>query len=304
VRRQGKERIWNILHAIAGRLPFGWRRKLFPTVHRRLGGKFEFFAVGGSYLAPALAKKWENMGIEIVQGYGLTEASPLVSANPRQARKLDSIGKVVSSVRVKLGEDGEILIQGPSVFKGYWLAPEATAEAFEEDWYHTGDMARFDDDGFLYFTGRKKSLIVLPSGMNVHAEDVEQALRDTNLVTDAAVFGVSEKAGEEHVHAVLALEDPGKAEEAVRQANRSLAPHQRITGHSLWPDPDFPRTHKLSVRRREVERLGSQQGSARDDGRLGFRTTDAAGGWPSAGGRSRPGGGPGSAARGCRRGRG
>jgi long-chain acyl-CoA synthetase len=253
VRRQGKERLWNILHAVASRLPFRLRRKLFPTVHRRLGGKFEFFAAGGSYLPPALAQKWENMGIEVVQGYGLTEASPLVSANPRRARKLDSIGKVVSSVRVKLGEDGEILIQGPSVFKGYWHAPEATAEAFEEGWYHTGDMGRFDEDGYLYFAGRKKSLIVLASGMNVHAEDVEQALRDTNLVTDAAVFGVAER-GDEQVHAVLALEDPGKAEEAIRQANRNLAAHQRVTSHSIWPDPDFPRTHKLSVRRREVER--------------------------------------------------
>jgi long-chain acyl-CoA synthetase len=254
VRRQGKERLWKLLHAVARRLPFGLRRRLFPTVHRRLGGKFEFFAVGGAYLPPALAQKWENMGIEVVQGYGLTEASPLVAANPRHARKLDSIGKVVSSVRVKLGQDGEILIQGPSVFKGYWQAREATAAAFEEGWYHTGDMGRFDEDGYLYFTGRQKNLIVLANGMNVHAEDVEQALRDTGLVTDAAVFGLAEPGGDQTVHAVLALEDPGKAEEAVRLANRNLAPHQRISGHAIWPDPDFPRTHTLKVRRPEVER--------------------------------------------------
>ena len=254
VRRQGKERIWKILHAVAGRLPFGLRRRLFPTVHRRLGGKFEFFAAGGAYLPPALAQKWEHMGVEVVQGYGLTEASPLVSANPRRARKPDSIGKVVSSVRVRLSEDGEILIQGPSVFRGYWQAPEATAGAFEEGWYHTGDMGRFDDEGYLYFTGRQKNLIVLANGMNVHGEDVEQALRATGLVTDAAVFGLSESGGDQLVHAVLALEDPGKAEEAVRLANRNLAPHQRIAGHSIWPDPDFPRTHTLKVRRPEVER--------------------------------------------------
>jgi long-chain acyl-CoA synthetase len=254
VKRQGKERVWGILHAVARRLPFGMRKRLFPTIHKRLGGKFEFFASGGAYLPPALAQRWENMGVEVVQGYGLTEASPLVTANPRTARRIDSIGKVVSSVRVKIADDGEILIQGPSVFKGYWQDPEATAEAFDEGWYHTGDLGRFDADGYLYFTGRKKNLIVLASGMNVHAEDVEQALRDTGLVTDAAVFGLSERGGDQVVHAVLAMEEAEKAEQAVQAANKLLAPHQHVRSHSVWPDPDFPRTHTLKVRRPEVER--------------------------------------------------
>lgn len=254
VRRQGKERLWNVLHRLAARLPFPARRYLFPTIHRRLGGKFEFFVSGGAFLPPRLARRWEDMGIKVLQGYGLTEASPIVSANSLDDRPVDSVGRVVSSVRVKLAEDGEILIQGPSVFTGYWRDPLATAEAFEDGWYHTGDLARMDAGGRLYFTGRKNNVIVLASGMNVHAEDVEHALRATGLATDAVVLPIEGPDGDWQVHALLALEDPARAEEAVRLANRQLAPHQQIRGHTVWPDPDFPRTHTLKVRRPEVER--------------------------------------------------
>jgi long-chain acyl-CoA synthetase len=254
VKRQGKERVWRALHALAGRLPFGLRRRLFPAIHRRLGGRFEFFVSGGAYLPPSLAQRWENMGIKVLQGYGLTEASPIVSANSLERRKLDSIGRKVSCVDLKLAEDGEFLISGPSVFKGYWQDPKATAAAFEDGWYHTGDMGRRDDDGYLYYTGRTRNVIVLANGMNVHAEDVENALRATGLVVDAVVVPVEDSDGTPEVHALLAMEDAARAEEVVRLANRSLAPHQQIHGHTVWPDPDFPRTHSLKVRLPEVER--------------------------------------------------
>lgn len=254
VKRQGKERAWNILHAVARRLPFGLRPRLFRKIHERLGGHFEFFVSGGAYLPPALAQRWENMGIKVVQGYGLTEASPLVSANSLERRILDSIGRVVDCVEVRISSEGEILIKGPSVFKGYWKDEAATAAAFEDGWYHTGDMGRLSPSGDLYYTGRQKNLIVLANGMNVHAEDVEQTLRDTGLVTDAVVLGRDAPAGDPEVFAVLAMEDGTKSAEAVRMANRALAPHQQIRGHALWPDPDFPRTHTLKVRRPEVER--------------------------------------------------
>ncbi len=252
VRRQGKERIWNALHTVAQRLPFGARRYLFPSIHKKLGGRFEFFASGGAYLPPTLAQKWENLGIKILQGYGLTEASPIVAANPIARRKLDSIGRVVSCVRVRIASDSEILIQGPSVFHGYWQDPAATKEAFEDGWYHTGDMGHFDGDGYLYFSGRKKNVIVLASGLNVHAEDVENALRETQLVTDAVVIAMPNAQGEAMVHAILALEDHGKANDAIRLANKQLAAHQHVRSHSIWPEADFPRTHTMKVRRPEV----------------------------------------------------
>jgi long-chain acyl-CoA synthetase len=260
VRRQGKERIWNVLHAVAPRLPFGLRRRLFPAIHKRLGGKFEFFASGGAYLPPDLAQRWENMGIKILQGYGLTENSPIVCANSLDRRKLDSIGRVVSNVQLKLADDGEILIKGPSVFKGYWQDPAATEAAFEDGWYHTGDTARMDDQGYLYFTGRKKNVIVLANGMNVHAEDVENALTSTGLVVDAVVLGQNDLSGEPQVHAVLVMEDPSQAEVAIERANKNLAGHQRIRTHTIWPDEDFPRTHTLKVKRPEVERRLREMG--------------------------------------------
>ncbi|TAK22347.1 MAG: long-chain fatty acid--CoA ligase [Chloroflexota bacterium] len=254
VRRQGKERAWSILHTVARRLPFDFRKRLFPAIHRRLGGKFEFFASGGAYLPTALAQRWENMGIKVVQGYGLTEASPIVTANSLERRILDSIGRICSSVEVRIADDSEILIKGPSVFQGYWRDPATTAEAFEDGWYHTGDLGRRSDSGDYYFTGRKKNLIVLASGLNVHAEDVEQVLRETGLVTDAVVVARGEREGHTEVFAVLAMEDPTRAGDAVRDANHHLAQHQRISGHVVWPDADFPRTHTLKVRRPEVER--------------------------------------------------
>jgi long-chain acyl-CoA synthetase len=243
-----------VMHAIAGRLPFGLRRHLFPAIHARLGGKFEFFVSGGAYLPPPLAQRWENMGIKVLQGYGLTEASPIVSANSLGRRKLDSIGRPVSCVELRLAEDGEFLIRGPSVFKGYWQDPPATAEAFEDGWYHTGDMGRRDEAGYLYYTGRKKNVIVLANGMNVHGEDVENALRATGLIVDAVVVPVEGSDGTPEVHALLALEDRARAEEVVRLANRALAPHQQIRGYTVWPEADFPRTHTLKIRRPEVER--------------------------------------------------
>jgi long-chain acyl-CoA synthetase len=258
VRRQGKERLWNTLHRVAGRLPFPLRRYLFPTIHKRLGGKFEFFVSGGAFLPPPLAQRWENMGVKVLQGYGLTEASPIVSANSLDDRPVDSVGKIVSSVEVRIAEDGEVLIKGPSVFNGYWQDPKATAEAFENGWYHTGDTARMDAQGRLYFTGRKKNVIVLANGMNVHSEDVENAIRSTGLVTDAVVLPIEGPNHDILVHALLAMEDAARADEAVRLANKQLAPHQQVRGFTVWPEPDFPRTHTLKVRRPEIERRLSE----------------------------------------------
>lgn len=116
----------------------------------------------------------------------------------------------------------------------------------------TGDVGRLDEDGYLYLHGRKKDMIVLASGMNVYPEDVENALKGLPLVRDCVVVAISDAAGPE-VHAVLLLEEPEAAREMVRAANKALASHQRIRSHTVWPEPDFPRTHTLKVRRVEVQ---------------------------------------------------
>jgi long-chain acyl-CoA synthetase len=249
VRKQGKEGAWRIMHQVAPRLPFALRRHLFRTVHRRLGGKFEFFVVGGAFLDPALAAKWENMGVKVVQGYGTTECSPGVTATSLDRRRLDSVGRPLSCCEVRVADDGEVLVRGPNVTAGYWENPRATAESFEDGWYKTGDLGFFDDQGYLHLKGRKKNLIVLGNGMNVYPEDVENVLVKIDGVRDAVVVGLDRAEAEVDVHAVLLLEDASRAADVVKEANHLLASHQRIHSHTVWPEPDFPRTPTLKAKR-------------------------------------------------------
>jgi long-chain acyl-CoA synthetase len=252
VRRQKKERQWELLHALAARLPFGVRRYLFSAVHKRFGGHFRFFVSGGAYLPPKLAQSWEEMGFRVIQGYGATECSPVISATPFHEHDLESVGKPLPGVEVRIAPDKEILVQGPNVALGYWKNPEATAAAFENGWYHTGDLGYLDTHGNLYLKGRKKNLIVLPNGMNVYPEDLENVLTSIPGVKDAVVFGLTEQDAGPEVHSVLLMETPEQAKAAVQQANKQLAAHQQIRGFTVWPEKDFPRTHTLKVKRQEV----------------------------------------------------
>src|SRR5256886_7391628 len=136
-------------------------------IYKRFGGNFHFFVSGGAYLPPKLHKRWENMGFRVMQGYGATECAPVVSATPYNEHVYDSIGKPIPGVDVRITEDGELLVKGPNVAPGYWKNPEATAAAFENGWYHTGDLGFKDGKGNLYLKGRKKNLIVLANGLNV-----------------------------------------------------------------------------------------------------------------------------------------
>ncbi len=252
VRRQKKERLWEWLHRLAARLPFGLRRFLFGAVHKRFGGHFRFFVSGGAYLPPSLAQRWEEMGFRVVQGYGATECSPVITATPFHEHNLESVGKPLPEVKVHIADDKEILVHGPNVFQGYWKNPEATEAALQEGWYHTGDLGFFDAQDNLYLKGRKKNLIVLANGLNVYPEDLENVLKSIPGVKDAVVFGLMEDDAGPQVHSVLLLEDPEKAKTVVQQANKQLAAHQQIRGFTVWPDQDFPKTHTLKVKRQEV----------------------------------------------------
>ncbi len=260
VRQQKKEKQWEVLHRIAERLPFRFRHILFRPVHKRFGGHFHFFVSGGAYLPPKLHKRWENMGFRVLQGYGATECSPVVSATPYNEHVYNSIGKPIPGVEVRIAEDGELLVRGPNVAPGYWKNPEATAAAFENGWYHTGDLGFEDEKGNLYLKGRKKNLIVLANGLNVYPEDIENVLLTNPSIKDAVVFGLMEKDDGPTVHGVLLMNEPDQAKSAVQQANKQLASQQQIRGFTVWPDQDFPRTHTLKVKRPEVlERLQSMR---------------------------------------------
>ncbi len=260
VRQQKKEKQWEVLHRIAERLPFRFRRVLFRQVHKRFGGNFHFFVSGGAYLPPNLHKRWENMGFRVIQGYGATECAPVVSATPYNEHVYNSIGKPIPGVEVRIAGDGELLVKGPNVAPGYWKNPEATAAAFENGWYHTGDLGFKDGKGNLYLKGRKKNLIVLANGLNVYPEDIENVLLTNPSIKDAVVFGLMEKDAGPTVHGVLLMDEPDQAKSAIQQANKQLASQQQIRGFTVWPDQDFPRTHTLKVKRPEVlERLQSMR---------------------------------------------
>jgi long-chain acyl-CoA synthetase len=259
VRRQGRERQFKRAHALARRLPLAGRRLLFRAVHQRLGGSFEFFVSGGAYLDPELALWWERVGVKVIQGYGMTEAAPVVASHTINSRDAHSVGPPLTGVEVRIEADGEVLVRGDNVSPGYWEDPAATAEAFVDGWYHTGDLGSLDERGRLHLRGRKKSMIVLANGMNVHPEDVEHALLADARVKDAVVLGIT-RGQEVEVHAVLLTQQPDDALEIVRAANRRLEAHQQIRGHSIWPDETFPLTPTLKVKRGEVaERLESMQ---------------------------------------------
>jgi long-chain acyl-CoA synthetase len=252
VRRQRRERAFELLLRVAAHLPFRARKLLFSSVHRRFGGRFRFFVSGGAYLPPLIAQKWELMGFRVMQGYGATECAPVISATPFREHVLDSVGKPLPGVEVRIDADKQILVRGPNVAQGYWRNPEATAAAFEDGWYATGDLGAIDARGNLSIIGRQKNMIVLANGLNVYPEDIENALQLHPSVKDAVVCGLTKEGQGPEIHAILLMEESSQARSVVQQVNKQLAAHQQIRGFTLWPEADFPRTHTLKVKRQDV----------------------------------------------------
>ncbi|MBM4201580.1 MAG: long-chain fatty acid--CoA ligase, partial [Gammaproteobacteria bacterium] len=238
------------LEARLGRLP-GWSRRLLRArIRRRISPTLRTLVCGGAPLDPELEDKWWSLGFNLLQGYGLTETSPVIAANTVAAHRTGSVGKPVEGVQVRIADDGEVLVQGAGVMQGYFRNPAGTAEVFVDGWFRTGDGGRLDEAGFLHVFGRRKYMILGPSGENVFPEDIEAELNRQPGISDSAVVGL-DRNGRTIVHAVLLCE-LGSAERSVVEANRHLAPHQQITGWSVWPDADFPRSVTRKVRKEEV----------------------------------------------------
>ncbi len=165
------------------------RRKLFARVHERIGGCARTFISGGAAVDPAVARGFRELGINFLQGYGLTESSPIITVNRDKAFKDDAAGLPLPSVEVRIAEDGEILARGPNIMKGYYRNPEATRAALEDGWLHTGDLGYVDEDGFLYVCGRKKAVIVTPGGKKIYPEEVEAELLKSPYILECLVWG-------------------------------------------------------------------------------------------------------------------
>ena len=206
---------------------------------------------------------WSRLGFLVIQGYGLTETAPIVTLNHPFRTRRGSVGRPIAGIEVAIAGDGEILVRGDNVTGGYYNAPEATAAAFRDGWFHTGDIGALDADGRLTVHGRKKEMIVTPDGLNVFPDDVERAVLEIAGVRDAGVVAGG-AAGREHVHAVLLLDARTDAAAVVREANARLEEHQRIRTFSVWPGPALPRTEGTrKLKRRELRRWVDGDDSAR-----------------------------------------
>ncbi len=238
-----------IEHDLA-RVPSVIRPFLRGHVRRRISKTLHTVASSGAPLDPDIETKWRALGIEILQGYGLTETSPAITSNSYDRHGIGSVGTPLPNVKVKIAADGEILVKGPCVFTGYFRDPERTREAFTDGWFKTDDAGKFDPEGFLYVFGRKKYMILGPGGENVFPEDIEAELNKIHGVKDSTVVGI-EKNGFTVIHAVLLLEQ-GEPAAIIAEANRHLAPHQRIVSWSRWPDSDFPRSATRKAKKDDV----------------------------------------------------
>jgi long-chain acyl-CoA synthetase len=246
---------------------------IFRRIRRQFGWKFWAFICGGAALDSSTEEFWGRLGYAAIQGYGLTETTSLISVNHPFKLGKGSIGKVLPGRELKLAEDGEILIRGGGVASGYWRknrADSASGAAEEvaggvtngvtdnEGWYRTGDIGALDEQGNLYFKGRKKEVIVTPAGLNIYPEDLEAALRRQPEVKDCVVVGI-ERGGNAEACAVLILRGEASAEDVVRRANQSLAEFQRMRMWLQWPQGDFPRTSTQKPRRNVIAEFARNQ---------------------------------------------
>jgi long-chain acyl-CoA synthetase len=224
-----------------------WR---FRDVHREFGLKFWALISGGGALGGPLEQFWNALGLVVIQGYGMTETSALITLNHPFHVAQGTIGKPLPGRDVKLGPDGEVLVRGPVVSGGSWSG--GAFQPRRDEWLATGDLAELQPSGELRFVGRKSEVIVTAAGVNIHPEDLEAAIEQEPDVAACAVVAMETASGPEPC-AVLAMRGSGdNAEAAIERANGKLAEFQRLRRWVLWPEPDLPRTSTGKVKRKAV----------------------------------------------------
>jgi long-chain acyl-CoA synthetase len=214
----------------------------FREIHRRFGWKFWAVISGGAALPTDAEKFWSRLGYAVIQGYGLTETTSLVSVNHPFRLGRGSIGKTLPGLEVKLAADGEILVRGENVAAGYWKDSDVVPVLDAEGWFHTGDLGERDADGNLYFKGRRKNVIVTPAGLNIFPEDLETELRKDPGVRDCVVVGLERDGNAEPCAVLLLREASADAAAIIARANARLADFQQMRRWLVWRENDFPRT--------------------------------------------------------------
>ena len=219
---------------LTGKTPtsLSWKlanRLIFSKLRDRLGGKAQIFVSGGAPLGKELAEWYANMGIRIHEGYGLTETSPVIAINTPLAHKLGTVGRLLANVEVKIAEDGEILVRGPSVFRAYWNRPEETQNAFVDGWFKTGDIGNLDEDGFLAVTDRKKDLLKTSGGKFIAPQPIENSLKLHTLVGTSVVLGDRRKFASVIISPQFPLlEEWARANEILFSSREELVTHVKV----------------------------------------------------------------------------
>jgi long-chain acyl-CoA synthetase len=275
---------------VAGKRPSAlvWKlanRLFFSKVLRAMGGNVRIFISGGAPLGRELAEWYAEIGLLIHEGYGLTETSPVIAVNSPRACKLGTVGRPLHNIHIFIAEDGELLVRGPSVFKGYWNMPEETLAAFDGEWFRTGDIANLDIDGFLTITDRKKDLIKTSGGKFIAPQPIENSLKTNRFVAEAAILGDRRRfPAVVIVPAFAALEEwaaqnkisfqsrhelvgnplvQSHYEDIIAQVNHNLAKFERLKKVLLIPEElsieNGTLTPTLKLRRRSVEARYKEQ---------------------------------------------
>lgn len=232
------------------------------SIHGKFGWKFWAFISGGAALDQVTEEFWSRLGFAVIQGYGLTETTSLISVNHPFRLGKGSIGKVLAGREVKLSPDGEILVRSGGVASGYWSGQGLKPVADDEGWYPTGDLGELDAEGNLYFKGRKKDVIVTPAGMNIYPEDLETALRRQPEVKDCVVVSLPREGNAEPCAVVILRDSRVDPKDVVERANRGLSEYQRMREWMVWPEEDFPRTSTQKPRRNVIQQAVLARGGS------------------------------------------
>ena len=242
------------------------REKFFSQITGALGGNLKIIVVGGAPMRPEIISDFRSFGIYILEGYGITECSPLVAVNRLGSERPHSVGPAVECCQVRIDkqpdeETGEIVVKGENVMVGYYNNPEATAAVFTDDgWFKTGDIGYMDKDGYIYITGRKKNVIILSNGKNVFPEEIEEHLSDrADVIGESVVLGRPNASGETVITAVIYpnpdfSKDKTKEEveaavrEAVTEVNKSLPVYKQVRDTELR-DTEFEKTTTRKIKR-------------------------------------------------------
>ncbi|MGE4357371.1 MAG: long-chain fatty acid--CoA ligase, partial [Candidatus Omnitrophota bacterium] len=250
-------------------LNFNLGKIIFRKIHQRFGKHLKFFVSGGAPLSPFIIWWYDVLGISVLQGYGLTEASPVVSVNTPSENRIGSVGKPLPGIEVKIEndlEEGEVLVKGKNVMLGYYKNPEETEIALRDNWLYTGDIGSIDSHGFLYILGREKNVIVLESGLKVYPEELEEELLKKPIIREVCIIGKKEFGyPEEKVYALivpneeylgLTIEKDGEKikellEKEIKALNERMAVYKHIRGFEIRKE--LPKTATRKIKKELVK---------------------------------------------------